>query len=224
MLIGICGKAGAGKDTIGDHLIKEYGFEKIAFADPIKRLVKDVLVLDDHTVYDRVAREQPLEQWGGRSVRECLQFIGTDLFREQFDNDIWVKSLWFRIQNSEKNYVITDLRFPNEIDSLAQYGGKDFTSIKVHRKGCDGHVGNTLPPFKRFLYKLIRKDTRHASEKFDLQAEYDVDNNDSYESLYSKIDNLMAELKILKAETNNIETSMKSDIVYSEVDCSESSK
>ena len=42
MLVGICGKAGAGKDTVGDYLIDKYGFKKIALADPIKRLVKDV--------------------------------------------------------------------------------------------------------------------------------------------------------------------------------------
>ena len=42
MIIGITGKAGAGKDTVADYLISHEGFKKIALADPIKRLVKDV--------------------------------------------------------------------------------------------------------------------------------------------------------------------------------------
>ena len=75
MLVGIGGKAGAGKDTIGDHLSDKYGFEKISLAGPIKRLVQDVFALDHQTVYDRDKREQPLEQWEGRSVRELLQFM-----------------------------------------------------------------------------------------------------------------------------------------------------
>ena len=50
MLVGITGKAGSGKDTVGDYLVKSHGFKKIALADPIKRLVKDVFVLDEHTV------------------------------------------------------------------------------------------------------------------------------------------------------------------------------
>jgi hypothetical protein len=116
MLIGICGKAGAGKDTIGDYLVKKYNFKKIALADPIKRIVKDVFVLDDHTVYDRVEREKELENWKGWSVRKLLQFIGTELFRNNIDDSVWVKSLWYRIKNdADNNYVVTDIRFPNEL-------------------------------------------------------------------------------------------------------------
>jgi pyruvate dehydrogenase E1 component alpha subunit len=73
MLVGICGRAGAGKDTIGDYLIQKYNFKKISLADPIKRLVKDVFVLDDHTVYDRVAREQELEKWQQRDPVERIK-------------------------------------------------------------------------------------------------------------------------------------------------------
>jgi dephospho-CoA kinase len=96
MLIGVCGRAGSGKDTIGDYLSKMYGYKKNALADPIKRLVKDIFVLDDYTVYDRIAREEPLKQWEGWTVRKLLQFIGTELFREKIDDAVWVKSLWLR--------------------------------------------------------------------------------------------------------------------------------
>jgi hypothetical protein len=222
MLVGICGKAGAGKDTIGDHLISEYGFEKIAFADPIKRLVKDVFVLDDHTVYDRIAREEPLEQWGDRSVRELLQFIGTGLFREQVDPDIWVKSLWFRIQDSDKNYVITDLRFPNEIESLSEYGTDNFTSIKVKRKGCNGEVGlaKNMHPIKKLFYKLIRKDLRHPSERYDLVAQHTFENNDTIEDLHGKVDSLMDTLGMKRDTTTKIEKKLSGEIIYSHTDCS----
>jgi len=180
MLVGICGKAGSGKDTIGDHLINKYGFKKIALADPIKRLVKDVFVLDDHTVYDREAREQPLEQWNDWSVRKLLQFIGTELFRENIDDAVWVKSLWFRIQDDkESNYVVTDCRFPNELKFFEDNGGADFTSIKVVREGCEGAVGLK----------------GHASEAYDLKTQILIDNDGTMEELYNKVDMIIEELQ-----------------------------
>lgn len=39
MIIGFCGNPNAGKDTAGAYLIKKYGFERKAFADPLKKSV-----------------------------------------------------------------------------------------------------------------------------------------------------------------------------------------
>jgi len=179
MLIGVCGKAGSGKDTIGDYLVKLYGFKKIALADPIKRLVKDVFVLDDYTVYDRIAREEPLEQWEGWTVRKLLQFIGTELFRDNIDKEIWVKSLWLKVQSDpNNNYLISDLRFPNEQKYLKERAGKNFSLIKVKRAGCEGVVGLS----------------NHASEAYDLEGDYEITNDGSFEELYDKIDKIMKEL------------------------------
>jgi len=187
MLVGICGKAGSGKDTVGDHLIKKHGFKKIALADPIKRLVKDVFVLDDHTTYDRVAREQPLEQWEGWTVRKLLQYIGTELFRDNIDDAVWVKSLWLRIQNDkENNYVVTDVRFPNELKFFEEKGGNDFTSIKVVRDGCEGAVGLA----------------EHKSEAYDLSTEVLIENNGTMEDLYNKVDKLIDSLKEVLEDKN----------------------
>lgn len=177
MLVGVCGKAGAGKDTAGDYLIKSHGFKKIALADPIKRIVKDVFVLDDYTVYDRIAREQPLEKWPNWTVRKLLQFIGTEMFRDNIDDAIWVKSLWYRIQEDKtNNYVVTDVRFPNELQFFrdnAKHG--EFICLKIVRPGYNGNVGLT----------------GHASEAYDLQGDFEIVNDGSYQDLYNKIDDVM---------------------------------
>lgn len=39
-IIGICGKAGSGKDTAADHIVQEHGFAKVALADLVKRMCK----------------------------------------------------------------------------------------------------------------------------------------------------------------------------------------
>jgi len=178
MLVGINGKAGAGKDTIADHLINKYGYKRIALADPIKRLVQDVFALDEHTVYDRVAREQPLKEWPDWTVRKLLQYIGTELFRENIDDVIWVKSLWLKIKNSKDNYVVSDIRFNNELYYLKDNAGKNFISIKVIRDGCDGQVG------------IIG----HASESENLQTNYEIINDGTIEDLYNKVDKIMEKL------------------------------
>jgi len=178
MLIGVCGKAGAGKDTIADYLIKHHGFQKIALADPIKRLVKDVFVLDDHTVYDRDAREQPLKDWPNWSVRKLLQYIGTELFREKIDDAIWVKSLWKRVQqNRDIHYVCSDVRFPNELQYFKDNSKKgEFFCIKVIRPGHEGNVGLA----------------GHASEAHDLKGDVEITNDGSVEKLYNKLDKIIS--------------------------------
>ena len=179
MLVGICGKAGSGKDTVGDYLVRQYGFKHIALADPIKRLVEDVFVLDKLTVYDRVKREQPLERWPGWTVRKLLQFIGTELFRDNIDDSIWVKSLWYRIcDDKDNNYVVTDIRFPNELQYFKDNASKSnmqFISLKTVREGFKGEVGLK----------------GHASEAYDLDAEYVLENNGTFHDLYSKVNNII---------------------------------
>jgi len=182
MLVGICGKAGAGKDTIGDYLVEKHGFIKIALADPIKRLVKDVFALDDHTVYDREAREQELERWEGWTVRKLLQYIGTELFRDNIDDSIWVKSLWYKIQDDKcNNYVVTDVRFPNELQYFKDNAEEgEFLAIKVVRYGCDGSVGIQ----------------GHKSEAYDLEGDIVILNDETMEELYNKIDEILYQMEI----------------------------
>jgi hypothetical protein len=177
MLIGICGKAGSGKDTIGDYLVEKHGYEKIALAAPIKRLVQDIFVLTDEELNDREIREQPMPDWDNWSVRRLLQFIGTEMFRKNLFEDIWVRSLCKKVcVNKDKNHVVTDVRFPNELNHLKD-NMDDFLSIKVIRDGCDGSVGIQ----------------GHESEKYDLDADHIVENNGSYADLFLKIDKIIGE-------------------------------
>lgn len=188
MLVGVCGKAGSGKDTIGDFLVEKYGLKKIALADPIKRLVKDVFALDDHTVYDREAREQPLDRWPGWSVRTLLQYVGTELFRENIDDSIWVKSLWYKISDdNDGDYVVTDVRFPNELQYFQDHAAEgQFLCLKVIRPGYEGNVGMT----------------GHASEAYDLHGDYEIINDGTIKDLYNKVNAVLP-----KEITDNDKTS-----------------
>ena len=62
---------------------------------------------------------------GGAShmtVREILQFVGTDLLRNQLDPDIWVESVFRQPWKEDDVVIIADARFPNEADIALQHG------------------------------------------------------------------------------------------------------
>lgn len=60
------------------------------------------------------------------TAREVMQFVGTDIFRN-IDSDIWVKATINKIFNENpKVAIITDCRFPNEVEAIKNIGGKVF--------------------------------------------------------------------------------------------------
>jgi len=51
MLIALSGLASAGKDTVADHLAKNYGVTRVGFADPIKRIAKELFAFSDEQLW-----------------------------------------------------------------------------------------------------------------------------------------------------------------------------
>jgi hypothetical protein len=72
--------------------------------------------------------------------REILQHIGTQGYRA-IDNNFWVRKLFERIErNKLKNVIITDGRFPNEIDAVLERKG---IHIRVERPNKESIHGET---------------------------------------------------------------------------------
>lgn len=58
-VLGINGRALAGKDTVADHLISEYGWTaKLSFAGNLKEMCKAIFFLTDHDVYDQEGKKK----------------------------------------------------------------------------------------------------------------------------------------------------------------------
>ena len=134
-IIGITGSAGSGKDTIGDILVNNFpNWEKVSFANHLKDVTAllfgfDRKMLAGETPEDRAIREQPDKFWSEKmgkdfTPRFALQYLGTNLLRNQLHQNIWVDCLERKIMESDKNIVITDVRFPNEIDMIRNVGGE----------------------------------------------------------------------------------------------------
>jgi len=120
-VLGICGHAGAGKDMVADYLVKEFGFVRMALADPIKEMAH---------IYFHVPLDQLQRSDKPQEVRWLLQQLGTEIGRV-YDPSIWIKTLCDRIQTSPRpRIVVTDVRFPNEAEALVTGLGADLILIR----------------------------------------------------------------------------------------------
>ena len=131
-LVGIVGFIGAGKNTVSS-VFKRHGFREESLASPLKDACAHIFawpraLLDGVTEKSRHWREKPDTFWSlalGTPVtpRKMLQWLGTDVFRNSLHRDIWLMSLLRRIRSQAGSVVITDVRFPNEIDAIKRLGG-----------------------------------------------------------------------------------------------------
>jgi hypothetical protein len=146
-VIGICGLAGSGKDTLADFLVKDHGFTKLSFAAAIKDVVAaafgwDRDLLEGATPESRAWRDRPDAFWSEQlsianfTPRMALQRVGTECFRDCLHPGIWIAALERRVRAiSPRPVVITDCRFPNEVDLISKkLGGR---IILVRRRECE---------------------------------------------------------------------------------------
>lgn len=151
VLLCVCGFQGAGKDTFSDYLVSNHKFVKYSFASATKDILSILFgwnrkMLEGDTKESREFREQVDSWWSEKlgienlTPRKTLQLIGTDLFRKQFNHDIWVSCVEKKILsemaiNPNSNIIISDCRFPNEIQMLKKLGFKLI------------HINRNLPPW-----------------------------------------------------------------------------
>ena len=206
-LIGICGLIGSGKDTVGEVLVKEYGFTKLSFAGTLKDITAvlfdwDRNMLEGTTPETRAQREVLDLFWTeklGRdwSPRIALQQMGTEVMRNHLHNNIWILTLENKIRKLDK-VVITDCRFPNEIDFVKEHG-----EVWIVERGRNPNWFNPAIAYNTgsdYIKQLMEEDNEdpaslgvHASEYswVGVDAKHLLDNNSSLDSLYSKVRNLV---------------------------------
>lgn len=135
MIIGFTGLIGSGKDTAADYLVNFHGFRRDSFANTLKDAVANIFcwdrtLLEGRTKQAREWREQIDTWWAERlgmptlTPRWVLQYWGTDVLRNHFHDDIWIASLENKLRKSTDDIVISDVRFPNEVEAIKRAGGK----------------------------------------------------------------------------------------------------
>ncbi len=188
MLIGLNGSKGSGKDTVGQYLVENYGFERLSFAEKLKvsaAALFDVTVemweewKNDDTmkvaVYkagDDIWFPAPEGPQIMQSVRYFLQRYGTEAHRNIFGDDFWVDALFRDYDGLDgKNYVITDARFSNELKKVKELGGYNINIKRRRDVSEDSHISESPPP--------------------PIYIDAWFDNHSTFERLYKQVDNFI---------------------------------
>ncbi len=166
-IVGVLGVAGSGKTLVAKHLVERYGYTRLRFADPIKRMLKELGLTDEQL--DGDAKMTPMPMFGGATPRGMMQTLGTEWGRRHVYSDIWINVLKAELARCTTPVVVDDVRFVNEGALISQAGG---TLWRVVRPGL-----NTMD---------------HASERAQRQIEEDVLllNATTIPALFASVDHL----------------------------------
>lgn len=158
------------------------------------------------------------------TYREFLQKLGTDAMRDELHTNVWVNALFAdykpfcdcadtfilngiceRNCYPKPNWIITDMRFPDELEAIKKRGG---ISIRVNRnkypKGIY-KITDTLytgAEGAKLFEDALKKEagiSEHPSETALDNAEFDyiVDNNGSIEDLVKKVKEILIKENII---------------------------
>lgn len=230
MVIGISGRLGSGKDTVGkiiqylkchsvgditiqdtlscsEHdwwLEEQSGLEVKKFAGKLKVIGSMLSGVPVEYFEDQGFKKLPMSPEWGMTYREFLQKLGTEAMREGLHTNVWVNALFADYKpvcnkfeskmlqtggnytssicsdcNCFPNWIITDMRFPNEMEAVEQ------------RKGITIRV--TRPDFLSFEAMLHPSETALDDAKFD----YEIINDGSLEDLVEKVKHILTIEKII---------------------------
>ena len=138
LILGLCGPAGAGKDTAANYLCSAHGFERYAFAEPMRDMLEALFVpagLDYAYIHEPHLKEQPVPGLGF-SYRHMAQTLGTEWARAHLDPNFWLRIAELRLglPNApiHDRIVITDVRFTNELAWIVNHDG---VTARIERPG-----------------------------------------------------------------------------------------
>lgn len=177
MIIGINGYAGAGKDEIGRLIVKHAPHFRVKkFAGKLKEIATILTGIPTHYFERQDIKNNKMSGWD-MSVRELLQRLGTEAIRDGLHPSAWVMALMSDYRQGD-DWVITDMRFQNEYDTICSYDGY---TIQVYRAG-------------------VKPPNNHSSESGIKSGcfDYIVDNSGTLEELEEHVKEIISD--ILKKE------------------------
>ncbi len=187
IVIGISGKIGSGKNAVADLIQKHSNieFEQTAFAKKLKQVVALLCEIDYEDTLSQEAKNTFIPEYNS-TIGNMYQVIGTSVMRDNYDKNVWVKALHLELKNNYgTNYLITDVRFKNEAESLLNINAGLIRVVRPNNKTAE----------------LSNRDLNHTSET-DLdnftEFNYIIMNDGSLKDLEIKVIDLLQSLGMYK--------------------------
>ena len=174
-VIGFSGKMGAGKNYIAEKILPElfddrYRVHYLAFGDQIKFEI--AARFPEYDYHDLFVNKPP-------EVRKLLQEYATEFGRQVYGANMWIYALNVRLHLLYKTripgkiniYVITDVRFRNELEWVEENDGIVIrVDAPLRTAGTENaHVSETELDNHPFKYR-INNDPGAESQKSELTA------------------------------------------------------
>jgi hypothetical protein len=190
--IGISGKIGSGKDTsalelrtiINNHFKNEVIKPEIYiryFADTLKEITSILSGVEINKLYTQEGKNIYVDSFE-MTTGEMLQKLGTDVMRNHFDTDVWIKALLNNYYTYPKNtiFILPDVRFENEYNLVNENG------IMIRINGDPALVRANS-----------NRDLNHISETAldNADFEYVINNNGTLTELREKLEQIFSEIK-----------------------------
>ena len=139
--------------------------------------------------------------------RKLLQLLGTECGRDIIHNNIWVNALMSRYPPKEvinainkttdgsygvkqPNWIITDVRFPNELQAVKDRGG---ITIRIIRPDF---IENALTG-EKFPVKVHRQEHESETALDNYKFDYEIQNNGTIAELIDKVEVILKQEKII---------------------------
>ena len=231
MIIGLSGRMGSGKDTVGkiiqyllcrnvgdvsiedvlscnDHdwwLDEQSKFEIKKFAGKLKAIGSILSGVPVEMFEDQEFKKQYMgKEWSrdtmpiseeyvvnqGITYREFLQKLGTEAMRNGLHTNVWVNALFadykakwvptgdaveedeVSLEKKYPNWIITDMRFPNEMEAVVEKGGLTIRvtrPVEKSKTAARSHPSETSLDKSEFNYEIINDGTiKELAEKIQI--------------------------------------------------------
>jgi hypothetical protein len=191
-IVGISGKLGSGKGSVTKILKKiNSKFIERFFAEKLKKFTADLVGVDYELTLTQEGKNTFIETFN-MTLGEILQIIGTDALRNNFDKNVWAKSIFTTLKD-DGYYILSDLRFENECEYIKK------------NKGILLRINRPVNPIGENSARNLEHSSETQLDNYE-HFDYIIENNGTYEELIKKVEKFYDIYFKIIITTNTIES------------------